>query len=196
MRGHATPLPRWASYGLWGLLALGFVLTLATWLTGGFRFDPAPGTRFDRVGGDELLFEDGRSRGEPYLVLVSQPTRAFGLRITGSLVPDGAERRPANPASDAAAAEGYAMQLAGPRIPRASDSVPARAMAPLLAKGKLVWAPVASGREGPLGFTVGKATYTGEDSWASSYVTIWRQQPDGSWKVLFDTGRAVQKLAP
>jgi hypothetical protein len=69
-------------------------------------------------------------------------------------------------------------------------------MGPLLSKGKLVWAPVASGREGPLGFTVGKATYTGADSWASSYVTIWRQQPDGSWKVLFDTGRAVQKLAP
>ena len=70
------------------------------------------------------------------------------------------------------------------------------AMGPLLSKGKLVWAPVASGREGNLGFTVGKATYTGEDSWASSYVTVWRQQPDGSWKVLFDTGRAVQKPAP
>ena len=69
-------------------------------------------------------------------------------------------------------------------------------MAPLLSKGRLVWAPIASHRDGPLGFTVGKATYTGEDSWASTYVTIWRQQPDGSWKVLFDTGRAVQKLAP
>ncbi len=69
-------------------------------------------------------------------------------------------------------------------------------MADTLAKGKLVWDPIASGREGPLGFTVGKATYTGADHWASSYVTIWRQQPDGSWKVLFDTGRAVQKPAP
>ena len=69
------------------------------------------------------------------------------------------------------------------------------AMTPLLSAGKLAWAPVASGREGTLGFTVGKATYTGEESWESSYVTIWRQQPDGAWKVLFDTGRAVQKPA-
>jgi ketosteroid isomerase-like protein len=70
------------------------------------------------------------------------------------------------------------------------------AMEPLLSKGRLAWEPVASGRQGPLGFTVGKATYTGEDTWQSSYVTIWRQQPDGSWKVLFDTGRAVQKPTP
>ncbi len=70
------------------------------------------------------------------------------------------------------------------------------AMSGLLAKGKLVWEPVASGKQGTIGFTVGKATYTGEDSWQSSYVTIWRQQQDGSWKVLFDTGRRVQSPAP
>jgi hypothetical protein len=66
-------------------------------------------------------------------------------------------------------------------------------MTGLLSTGKLVWEPVASAREGTIGFTVGKATYTGADSWQSSYVTIWRQQPDGTWKVLFDTGRPVQK---
>lgn len=70
------------------------------------------------------------------------------------------------------------------------------AIAPLLSKGKLAWDPFASGREGALGFTVGKATYTGDESWESSYVTIWAQQPDGGWKVLFDTGRPVQKPAP
>ncbi|HEY5925287.1 MAG TPA: DUF6265 family protein [Kofleriaceae bacterium] len=70
-------------------------------------------------------------------------------------------------------------------------------MTPTLSKGRLAWDPIASGRgAGPLGFTVGKATYTGETSWQSSYVTIWRQQPDGAWKVLFDTGRPVQKPAP
>jgi ketosteroid isomerase-like protein len=69
-------------------------------------------------------------------------------------------------------------------------------MAPLLAKGRLAWDPVTSHRDGALGFTVGKATYTGEESWQSTYVTIWRQQPDGVWKVLFDTGRPVQKPAP
>jgi hypothetical protein len=70
------------------------------------------------------------------------------------------------------------------------------AMTDLLAKGRLVWEPVTSGRAGTIGFTVGKATYTGPDTWQSTYVSIWRQQPDGSWKVLFDTGRPVQKLAP
>jgi len=70
------------------------------------------------------------------------------------------------------------------------------AMAPLLASGTLAWEPFASGRAGELGFTVGKATFTGTkpgDSWRSSYVTIWRHQPDGSWKVWFDTGRPVHE---
>jgi hypothetical protein len=66
-------------------------------------------------------------------------------------------------------------------------------MGPLLGKGTLAWEPVASGRAGTLGFTVGKATYTGADTWRSSYITIWRQQPDGGWKVLFDTGRPVHE---
>lgn len=73
----------------------------------------------------------------------------------------------------------------------------AEAMAPTLTSGKLAWAPIASGRSGDLGFTVGKATFTAarpEDSWRSTYATIWRHQPDGSWKVLFDTGRIVQDL--
>ena len=37
---------------------------------GRFRIAPAPGTELESVGGDELLFADGRSRSEPYLVLV------------------------------------------------------------------------------------------------------------------------------
>jgi ketosteroid isomerase-like protein len=70
-----------------------------------------------------------------------------------------------------------------------------QAMQKLLSTGKLAWAPIASARARELGFTVGKATYTGAtpaDSWRSTYVTIWRHQPDGSWKVLFDVGRAIQ----
>ncbi len=73
----------------------------------------------------------------------------------------------------------------------------AEAMAPTLTSGRLAWAPIASGRAGELGFTVGKATFTAaraEDGWRSTYATIWRRQPDGSWKVLFDTGRIVQDL--
>jgi ketosteroid isomerase-like protein len=69
------------------------------------------------------------------------------------------------------------------------------AMTATLTSGRLAWAPIASGVAGDLGFTVGKATFTGarpEDAWRSTYVTIWRRQPDGGWKVLFDTGRLVQ----
>jgi ketosteroid isomerase-like protein len=71
----------------------------------------------------------------------------------------------------------------------------AEAMRPTLAGGRLSWAPIASGQAGALGYTIGKATYTGATSaagWRTSYVTIWRRQPDGTWKVLFDTGRLVQ----
>jgi ketosteroid isomerase-like protein len=64
-----------------------------------------------------------------------------------------------------------------------------------LSSGRLDWAPIASGKSGELGFTVGKGSFTGarpEDGWRGTYVTIWRRQPDGAWKVLFDTGRFVQ----
>ncbi len=67
------------------------------------------------------------------------------------------------------------------------------AMAPVLATTKVAWAPTASGKRGDLGFTIGKATFIGRESFRSTYVTIWKQQADGSWKVLFDTGRAVQE---
>ena len=65
-------------------------------------------------------------------------------------------------------------------------------MSGLLASTKVEWAPIASAMRGDIGFTIGKATFTGkDDSWRSTYVTIWKKQPDGSWKVAFDTGRTV-----
>jgi len=71
----------------------------------------------------------------------------------------------------------------------------AKFMTPMLSSGRLDWAPIASGQSGELGFTVGKGSFTGarpENGWRNTYVTIWRRQPDGAWKVLFDTGRVVQ----
>ena len=55
---------------------------------GGFRLDPLPGTRIERFGGDELLFADGRSRGQPFLCLMTGPARSMGFRMTGHLVPE------------------------------------------------------------------------------------------------------------
>lgn len=48
--------------------------------------------------------------------------------------------------------------------------------------------------DGTLGFTVGASTTTMTEQGvsrvvgSSKYVTIWRKQPDGSWKVIFDSG--------
>ena len=64
-------------------------------------------------------------------------------------------------------------------------------MSELLATTKVEWAPIASAVRGDIGYTVGKATFTGKESWRSTYVSIWKKQPDGTWKVLFDTGRTV-----
>jgi hypothetical protein len=69
------------------------------------------------------------------------------------------------------------------------------AMTETVAKVVIEWEPVASGlaASGDLGFTVGRARYLDPDTRVlgatGSYVTIWRRQPDGAWKVLFDTGR-------
>ena len=53
---------------------------------GSFNIVPAPGTQFEQVGGDELLFIDGRSRQQPYICVVTAPRRVVGLRIRGHLL--------------------------------------------------------------------------------------------------------------
>ncbi len=54
---------------------------------GGFRIEPEPGSRFDRIGGDELLFEDGGSHGQPFVCIGGEATTTqFGLTIHGDLV--------------------------------------------------------------------------------------------------------------
>ena len=59
--------------------------------TGNFAIAPLPGTRFQQVGGDELLFLDQRSRQQPFLCLVTEPATAVGLSIHGHLVPEGSD---------------------------------------------------------------------------------------------------------
>jgi cellobiose phosphorylase len=53
---------------------------------GSFRIVADAGTEFDRIGGDELLFLDGCSRQQPYLCLLSAPTRSMHLQIEGHLI--------------------------------------------------------------------------------------------------------------
>jgi cellobiose phosphorylase len=53
---------------------------------GSFHIVPGPGTQFDRIGGDELLFVDGRSRQQPYICVATAPVRVVELRIRGHLL--------------------------------------------------------------------------------------------------------------
>ena len=53
---------------------------------GSFRIAALAGTHFERVGGDELLFNDGRSRQQPYVCIVTAPASSAGIRIQGQLI--------------------------------------------------------------------------------------------------------------
>jgi ketosteroid isomerase-like protein len=55
----------------------------------------------------------------------------------------------------------------------------------------MTWRPTEGdiAASGELGYTIGRWEFTGaEGSARGSYVTIWRRQPDGSWKVVVDIG--------
>jgi cellobiose phosphorylase len=53
---------------------------------GSFAIAPLGNTKFQRAGGDELLFVDGRSRQQPFLCVVTQPALSAGLSISGHLI--------------------------------------------------------------------------------------------------------------
>lgn len=54
---------------------------------GRFRLCLADPSQVRRIGGDELLFTDGRTRGLPFLLIETEPLREFALRLVGELVP-------------------------------------------------------------------------------------------------------------
>jgi cellobiose phosphorylase len=54
--------------------------------SGAFRVTPLAGTQIERLGADELLFVDGRSRAQPYLCIVTAPAPQLGAAIRGELI--------------------------------------------------------------------------------------------------------------
>ncbi|MEQ1708883.1 MAG: hypothetical protein ABL864_11210 [Terricaulis sp.] len=54
----------------------------------------------------------------------------------------------------------------------------------------LFWAPVYAGIacSGDLGFTTGPVSFDAARTPAIQYFTVWRRQPDGSWKWIYDGG--------
>lgn len=55
---------------------------------GSFAITPSEGSQVERIGTDELLFVDGRSRQQPYLCLIAASSKSFGLTMRGNLVTD------------------------------------------------------------------------------------------------------------
>jgi cellobiose phosphorylase len=53
---------------------------------GSFVITPNADAKIERVGGDELLFRDGRSRQQSYVCLIAGASKSFGLTIRGRLV--------------------------------------------------------------------------------------------------------------
>jgi cellobiose phosphorylase len=53
---------------------------------GGFWIAPSASTMLETSGGDEILFEDGLSRQQPFACFVTRPTTSCGLRIEGRLI--------------------------------------------------------------------------------------------------------------
>jgi 1,2-beta-oligoglucan phosphorylase len=53
---------------------------------GEFRITLSPETPVQRVGADELLFLDGRSRQEPHICIATSPGRRVSLSISGHLI--------------------------------------------------------------------------------------------------------------
>ncbi|MCA8886689.1 MAG: hypothetical protein KDA35_08690 [Hyphomonadaceae bacterium] len=62
----------------------------------------------------------------------------------------------------------------------------------------LDWRPAYAGisRGGDFGFTTGPFLFRGRDGIVGHYFTVWRRQPDGGWKWIFDAGTDVRDPGP
>lgn len=58
---------------------------------GWFRISPHGAKDMEAVGGDEMLFTDRVSRGQPFLCILTSPCFSFGLDIEGGLITGGGE---------------------------------------------------------------------------------------------------------
>lgn len=62
----------------------------------------------------------------------------------------------------------------------------------------LVWWPSFAGmaRSGEMGFTTGPVQSGGNAEVRSHYFTVWKKQPDGSWKWIYDGGVGARDATP
>jgi ketosteroid isomerase-like protein len=85
----------------------------------------------------------------------------------------------------------------GAQMPNGRDLVVGHAairafMAPFFEKTRLEWAPERGEAHGDLGYTMGRAKIIrredGKEIGRSKYLTVWKRQPDATWKVKLDIG--------
>jgi ketosteroid isomerase-like protein len=107
---------------------------------------------------------------------------------------------PAGAFSQWIAADGM---LLGPRaVPVRGREQVRQAFGSFPRSGRFEWAPVdslaAASRDGSLGFTIGQARIapTPEAVSYSKYLTVWRREPDGSYRFVFDIGNDRPKPTP
>lgn len=165
---------------------------------GAFLVKPAPGTVWDQVGDDRLLFPDGLSRSQPFFCLVTAPCRETGLAIEGRLL----ETRAPDPAGS--------WNAIVPR-PRVESSSPAAAalgdLVPWLAHNALVHFLSPRGLEqysgggwgtrdvcqGPLELWLALGSF---EPVRDLLLRVFRQQnPDGDWPqwfMFFDRERNIR----
>lgn len=94
---------------------------------GFFRIDAGRGTTIERVGADEDLFVDGRSRRQPFVTILIAKTRSASLRITGHLISAARVSSPAAApaaewASDQSETERFWQGMVGPLTLHAPSS--------------------------------------------------------------------------
>ena len=65
-------------------------------------------------------------------------------------------------------------------------------------KGFIKWWPIYAGiaASGDLGFTTGPATYADGARGYTYFFTVWKKQPDGSWKWMIDMGARAPNASP
>lgn len=177
-----------------------------------FRIEPLSDTPIERVGGDELLFEDGRSRAQPFLVLVTGPTRAAALRITATLIEEAPGATAANTLTgDARAfwreATGPLAFAADPASPLADDVARLNEILPWYTHDALIHYLAPRGLEqysgggwgtrdvcqGPAELLLALGRFTAlRDLLLRVYAN---QNPDGDWPqwfMFFDRERAIR----
>lgn len=169
--------------------------------------DTPRGVRFENPAHDDPTAIAYAPDGAGLTATVTGPRTDLTLTMTPQAGDDEPEALAADrafaAATDARGADGWVAAFAtdgamlrGDRRLEGPDAVRA-AMAPLLGRASLLWAPTWSRRspDGRYAATVGRARLVERAAvtWRGSYLTLWRHDPDG-WKVVVDVGRDENPL--